>query len=202
MIKILLVPILVMVGLIGGIGLAIARTTAIQEASFAVAPKAPAPTGADALPAYDTVEEAAVHDAERLYKCSRAYECAGVIAQRPDGKFVVGPVRSSYSGDSVEYSLTVPMGWKLAAAVHTHPCNAQSHANPYFSPQDINGYLTYKVLGIMVNLCDGKVHEFDWTRDPPNNESPPEMEGTWMTQGRIVGQITVDGVSQEPNQGM
>ena len=203
MMKILLVPILVIVGLIGGIGLAIERTTAVQEANFTVEAKKVAPTGADALPGYDTLEEAAVHMAARLYQCSHAYECAGVIAQRPsDGKFVNGPVRSSYSGDSVEYSLTVPEGWKLAAAAHSHPCNPQSHANPYFSPMDLQGYLTYKVTGIMVDLCTGKVHEFDYLRDSPNNESPPEMPGSWMTQGRIVGQIDVDGASQEPKQGM
>src|SRR5580658_3157082 len=63
-----------------------------------------------ARPSYDTLEEAAVHGAQRLYECSHVYECGGSIAQRPDGKFVVGPVRTDYSGDSVAISHGVPMG--------------------------------------------------------------------------------------------
>src|ERR1700674_4119454 len=90
------------------------------------------------LTGYDALEEAGVHGIERAYQCSHAYECSGSIALRPsDGKYVVGPVRSDYAGDSVQVNHSVPPGWKLVADFHTHPCNADSHDVGYFSPQDM-----------------------------------------------------------------
>ena len=150
----------------------------------------------ESLPSYDTLEEAAVHAAERAYKCSHAYECGGSIAQRPDGRFVVGPVKSTYSGDSVAISHAVPGGWKLVADYHSHPCNAKSHEVAFFSPLDIEGSTMDRITGIMVDLCTGNVHEFTPGRDSPNNEKV--VDGVYLTQGRIVGHITVDGKSQEP----
>lgn len=156
----------------------------------------------DDLPAYDTLEEAGVHAIARAYQCSHAYECGGPIAQRPDGKFVVGPVYSSYLGDSLEMHHGVPPGWKLVADYHTHPCLPQHHDVPYFSPQDLEGYLSERLPGFMGDLCTGNVHEFVPGKDAPDNEEPPNDPGVHLTQGRIVGHIAVDGIDQEPNTGM
>lgn len=155
----------------------------------------------NSLPTYDTLEEAAVHAIERAYKCSHAYECGGALAQRPDGKFVVGPVHSSYSGDSVDINDSVPPGWTLVGDYHTHPCNSDSHYNAYFSPEDMGGVTMRHITGIMGDLCTGKVHEFTPGKDLPNNEQPNPLKPIWLTQGRIVGQIKVDGISQEPDTG-
>ncbi len=155
-----------------------------------------------ALPAYDTLEEAGVHAIERAYRCSHVYECGGPIAQRPDGKYVVGPVHSSYAGDSLDMHHGVPLGWKLAADYHTHPCLPQHHDVPYFSPQDLEGYLSEHLPGFMGDLCTGNVHLFVPGKDAPDNEQPPKDPDVHLTQGRIVGQLKVDGVDQEPNTGI
>jgi Domain of unknown function (DUF4329) len=150
---------------------------------------------------YDTLEEAGVHASARAYQCSHAYECGGVIAQRPDGKYVVGPIQSTYSGDSLETSSSVPAGWKLVANYHSHPCNNESHFTTFFSPIDISNNLSHRITGFMVDLCSGDVHEFDPSKDSPNDTEMPD-EGRFATKGRIVGHITVDGKSQEPDLGM
>lgn len=155
----------------------------------------------DKLPAYDTLEEAAVHAEERAYKCSRVYECGGAIAVRPDGKYVVGPVQTSYHGDQVDLSHSVPAKWKLAGDYHTHPCLPDSHLPGYFSPQDAMNNTFLRVPGFIADLCTGKVHEFD----PATMKSDAEYiesAGGYMTQGKIVGQIVVDGKSLEANTGL
>lgn len=151
-------------------------------------------------PAYNTIEEAAVHAIERAYKCSHYYECGGSIAQRPDGKFVFGPVRSDHSGDSTGIRHGVPDGYKLVGDYHTHPCNADTHYIAYFSDADMSQNTMFKITGFMGDLCTGKVHAFTPGRDSPNNEQPdPDKPFIWLTQGRIVGQIKVDGKSVEPD---
>jgi hypothetical protein len=174
-----------------------------------IAAEPPAPTPADVaqlavlmLPAYDTIEEAGVHGAQRAYQCSQAYECGGPIAQRPDGKYVVGPIHSDYDGASVTINHGVPRGWKLVGDYHSHPCNAESHEVAYFSPSDLGGNTFMHIIGFMVDLCTGQVHEFDPSRDQPDNEEPATSPGIHITQGRIIGHIVVSGISQEPNTGL
>src|SRR6516225_12173609 len=58
-------------------------------------------SGVYSLPTYETLNEAALATAVRLYKCSHYYECYAVIAQRPDGKFVGGYAYSDYNGAQV-----------------------------------------------------------------------------------------------------
>jgi hypothetical protein len=154
------------------------------------------------LPAYDTLEEAGVHAIARAYKCSHVYECGGAIAQRPDGKFVVGPVYSSYEGDSLEIHHRVPPDWTLVADFHTHPCLPQHHDVPYFSPPDLISAISSHVIAFMGDTCTGNVHMFVPGKDAPDNEQPPNDPGVYLTQGRIVGHITVDGIDVEPNTGM
>jgi hypothetical protein len=156
----------------------------------------------EGLTGYDTLEEAGVHGIERAYQCSHVYECSGSIALRPsDGKYVVGPVRSDYSGDSVQVVHGVPMGWKLVADFHTHPCNADSHDVGYFSPQDMAEVTALKITGFMGDLCTGEVHAFTPGRDKPNDVYLEDQE-IYLSKGRIIGHITVDGKSQEPDQGI
>jgi hypothetical protein len=154
----------------------------------------------DDLPAYDSLAEAGVAAIARDYKCSHVYECGGVIAQRPDGKFVVGPVRSDAAGDSVSLHYIVPSGWKLVADQHTHPCLPDSHHVNYFSPADVSNNLSGAIPGFMGDLCTGKVHFYDPATMSPNDEKTED--GFHLTQGKIVGQITVDGKSQEPDVGL
>lgn len=156
----------------------------------------------NALTGYDTLEEAGVHAIERAYQCSHAYECSGSIALRPsDGKYVVGPVRSDYSGDSVGVDHRVPVGWKLVADFHTHPCNADSHDVGYFSPQDMAESTAEKITGFMGDLCTGEVHAWLAGRDSPNDVYLEDQD-IYLAKGRIVGHITVDGKSMEPDQGI
>lgn len=159
-----------------------------------------AKTTLETLTGYDTLEEAAVHAVERAYACSHVYECGGVIAVREsDGKYVVGPVSSSYSGDSVQFRHGSPLGSHVVATYHTHPCHPQSHFDEYFSPEDLMGDITEHLVGIMGELCTGRVHEFDpLSMRPDTDEVQP---GTFITQGKIIGQIKVDGASVEPDQG-
>jgi hypothetical protein len=184
----------------GIVGVSVAvGTHADQRAKQAVS-VAPAPAGPDSLPAYSTLEEAGTRAIARAYQCSHVYECGGVIAQRPDGKYVVGPVRSDYSGDSVEIAYGVPMGYKLAADYHIHPCLPQSHHVAYFSPADTSNNIARHLIGFMGDLCTGKVHEFDPLTMKPDTDTLED--GLYLTQGKIVGQISVDGTKQEPNTGL
>lgn len=156
----------------------------------------------DSLPAYPTLEEAGVYAAKRLYQCSHVYECGGVIAKRPDGKFEVGPVSSSYDGDHVGIDHSVPPGYKMVADYHSHPCLPDSHAVEFFSPQDIAGDTALRIVGFMLDECTGAVHEFTPGRDAPNDVQVDEMELIFLTRGRVVGHIVVDGKNQEPKTGL
>lgn len=159
------------------------------------------PSLLDQLPAYDTLEEAGVRAIERAYRCSHYYECSGVIVQRDsDGKFVVGPVRSDYSGDSVGISTRVPPGGKLVADFHTHPCLPVSHDIAVFSPNDVASQTKLGIVGFMGELCTGKVHRFIPGKSPLSTLS--DDHDTTVSAGDIVGQIAVDGKSLEPATGM
>lgn len=154
----------------------------------------------DKLPMYDTLEEAGVAGALRAYQCSHYYECGAPIAQRPDGKFVVGPMLSSRAGDHTEMSHAVPKGWKLVADIHDHPCLADTHYTDFFSSQDLTGGYESKIVVFMGDQCTGKVHEFDYTKDSPNDTKVEE--DTYLTHGRIIGSFPVDGKSAEPKVGL
>jgi hypothetical protein len=159
------------------------------------------PSG-EGLTGYDTLEEAGVRGIERAYRCSHAYECSGSIALRPsDGKYVVGPVRSDYAGDSVQVNHSVPPGWKLVGDFHTHPCNDSSHDVGYFSPQDMAEVTATGVTGFMGDLCTGEVHEFTPGRDKPNDVYLEDQE-IYLSKGRVIGHIAVDGKSMEPDTGI
>ena len=152
----------------------------------------------DDLPTYDTLNEAAVYGAKRLYLCSHVYECGGVIAQRPDGKFVVGPLVSSYAGDHVNFGRGAPIGYKVLATIHSHPCLADSHEPDFFSPQDMIDVITHKEAGYMLNQCTGEVHLLT----PENIHLQQPSEGDiYIPKGEIIGKIPVSGASVEPNVG-
>jgi hypothetical protein len=155
-----------------------------------------------ALPSYGTLEEAGIAGIARDYQCSHVYECGGLIAQRPDGRFVVGPVHSDYEGDSVSMPSVVPKDWKRAGTHHTHPCMPTSHEVPFFSPQDLMGDISGHTIGFMGDLCTGEVHEFNPAKDAPADTPLPGDKDTWSTKGRIIGKIAVDGVSTEPKTGL
>lgn len=155
----------------------------------------------DNLPAYDTLEEAAVHAEERAYKCSHVYECGGVIAVRPDGKYVVGPVKTSYSGDSLGSGHSVPSKWKLAGDYHTHPCLPDSHLPGYFSSQDTMSNTFLRIPGFVADLCTGKIHEFDPATTRSDAEFGEAADG-YLTSGKIIGQIAVEGKSLEADTGL
>lgn len=155
----------------------------------------------ESLQGYDTIEQAGIAAIERAYRCSHVYECGGVIAKREsDGKYVIGPVDSTYSGDSVHFRSGSPLGSHVVANYHTHPCHMTSHFDEYFSPEDLMGDIAGRLIGIMGELCTGRVHEFNPAIMRPDVD---EVEpGTFLTQGLIIGQIAVDGKSVEPNTGM
>lgn len=139
-----------------------------------------------ALKRFDTQREAAVYAAARLEKCSHYYECSTTIAKDPAGKFVVGGARTDYQSDSVHTPDIVPIGWTLAADIHSHPC-VPEHVGNMFSPADIISSITSRTPMYMVDLCTGKVHEF------LNGITRPDEvlvnEDTWTTEGAIIGQV-------------
>ena len=171
----------------------------VDISGIVVAPSS-TPKTVDLLPSYATLEEAALNAIKRDYQCSQAYECGGVIAQRPDGRFVVGPVSSNYRGDEVQSNLGVPIGWKLVAHHHTHPCLPDSHHTNYFSPEDTSGVISQHLLEFMGDLCTGQVHEFDYKTMKPDEEKTED--GYYLTQGRIIGTVPVSGKSMEPDTGL
>ena len=154
----------------------------------------------DKLPSYATLEEAAVHAMMRGSQCSHYYECGGAIAQRPDGKYVVGPISSDSEGDSTHISHTVPPGWKLVADYHTHTCLKATHYVDFFSPQDVMGYLTDNIVGFMGDMCTGDVHEFVPGKDSPNDVRV--AENLYLTHGRVIGHFPVSGIIVEPDTGL
>ena len=152
------------------------------------------------LPRYDSLHEAAVAAAAKLYACSHYYECSTVIAKDHTGKFIVRPfMTSDEQGDHVEMSHSVPAGFELAADIHSHPCLPDDHAPSYFSPQDVMANTATKTIGYMLDECTGKVHEFIPGVTKPNEELIAGRDGLYSTHGNIVGQIPVDGKASTPN---
>jgi hypothetical protein len=138
------------------------------------------------LPSYATVREAGIAGIKRAYQCSAVYECGGVIAQRPDGRFVLGPSRTDYSGDEVEIPRGVPQGWTFAGDFHTHPCHPKSHADRDFSKDD----LQYTgVAHYMGELCNGRVHE--WVPIAAERYAQEDVQGEQLTEGDVVATIDV-----------
>jgi hypothetical protein len=144
---------------------------------------------ASQLPTFSTLVEAGVHGVARAYQCSRYYECGGIIATDRVGKFVVFPVASDYASDHVSIDDdNLPDGYIVVATYHTHPCIAR-YVTQMFSPNDLMNAILGEAVAFMGDLCTGKVHEFDPNADKPNTEQVgPTL---WLTQGRIVGQITL-----------
>lgn len=136
---------------------------------------------------FDSLDAAALYAAGRLEKCSHYYECSGLIVVDPKGKFTVGPVRTDYQSDSVSVSGSgVPSDWVKAAAVHSHPC-VPNHYTYLFSPQDVMGAIGERIINFMVDVCSGAVHKFDPAIDRPD---VTQVDGIWMTGGRLVGYVT------------
>jgi hypothetical protein len=155
-----------------------------------------------ALPRYDSLHEAAVAAAVKLYECSHYYECSTVIAKDKAGKFLIRPfLLSNDAGDNTEMSHGVPAGFELAADEHSHPCLPDSHEVSFFSPQDIMENTSTKTIGYMLDQCTGEVHEFIPGVTSPNETEMPGNPGVFSTHGKIVGKIPVDGKSVEPHTG-
>lgn len=164
----------------------------------AAIPKAAEVPYADKLVGYDEFNEAAVYAAQKMYACSKVYECGGAIGKRDsDGKFVVGDIGTSYSGDSLEDSHTpgAPKGSKQVSGYHSHVCLPKSHYNNYFSRQDVAEATEYSLPEVMLDLCSGKVHYFD-PKSMPAQDAEPGVD-YHTTAGQIIGQITVSGESYE-----
>lgn len=152
--------------------------------------------GADKLPAYDTLDAAAVHAAQNILECSTHYECGGPLAVRPDGKYVAGAVRSDDQGDHVRLNTNVPPPWKLAGTIHSHPCLADTHEVGYFSPDDVGSTITEGVPGYMLDECTGEVHVFDPATDKAGDTYLKDDE-IYLTKGRVIGVVKVSGESVE-----
>jgi hypothetical protein len=152
------------------------------------------------LHSFPTLREAGMYGIQRSYQCSHYYECGGVIAQGPDGRFIVGVTRTNFKGDSVALTHIAPPGYKVVADFHTHPCLPVSHYAHYFSPEDTANDTFNHVIGFLGDLCTGEVHEYD-----PSTMAPGDTQledDVFSTAGKIIGKIKVDGVSLEPDQGI
>jgi len=179
-----------------GASLLLKHKHVFQQAQIAVATKVQV---ADELPAYDTLEEAAVYGAKRLYLCSHVYECGALIAQRiDDHKYVIGPVASSYAGDHVNFSRNAPPTVKIVATIHSHPCLPESHEVPYFSPEDTADDISHGQPGFLLNQCTGEVSVFDPHGKPTFERLPDYDDDVYLSKGVIIGKIPVDGKSVEP----
>ena len=135
---------------------------------------------------FPSLHEAVMYESARLEQCSHYYECAGVLAIDPEGKFVAGAVHTDYAGDHVSMRHDVPDGWTLAADIHSHPC-VPHHIPSMFSPQDMMGSIISRTVSYMVDMCTGFIHEF-----VPGVTKPDQTlveEGVWLSEGKIVGQV-------------
>lgn len=135
---------------------------------------------------FATLHDAVMYAADRLERCSHFYECYGVIARDPLGKFVVSGVHTDYASDHVGGNHEVPTGWTFAADIHSHPCILH-HATGLFSPQDMMGsVLTRAPHSYMVDMCTGDVHEFT-----PGETKMDEVavDNIWLSPGKIVGHV-------------
>jgi hypothetical protein len=150
------------------------------------------------LTRFGTLHEAVMYDAVRLERCSHYYECAGVIAIDPSGKFVASAVHSDYAGDHVSMNHDVPPGWVLAADIHSHPC-VPHHVPSMFSPQDMIGSIITRTTSFMVDFCTGDVHEFI-----PGVTRPDLMpvDNIWLTPGIIVGHVPAFALEPTADEGI
>lgn len=140
----------------------------------------------DMLPRFASLHEAAVYGAARLERCSHYYECGAEIATDSAGKFVMSGVTTNYKSDSVRIPEAVPLGFKLVADIHSHPCLPNAYPQ-VFSPDDIISSITTRTTAYLVDLCTGKVHEF-----VPGVTKPDEVlidDDTWLTEGVVIGQV-------------
>jgi hypothetical protein len=135
---------------------------------------------------FPSLHEAVMYQANRLEECSHYYECAAVIAIDPKGKFTASAVHTDYESDHVSMSVDVPIGWQLAASIHSHPC-IPHHSVNLFSPQDIMGAIIYhEPAAYMVDMCAGDVHEFIPGVTQP---ATTKFDDIWLSGGNIVGHV-------------
>jgi proteasome lid subunit RPN8/RPN11 len=181
--------------LLAGVSLALALLPA----------RADTPAPANHPREFDTATEAAVRAFSTIYThISQYYEYGGVIAKRPDGKYVAELPTTEYAGDRTSIDtdpLEYPAGDEIVATYHTHPCLPSSHIPGSFSPDDLKSSREERYPAYMADLCTGNVHYFD----PAVDKSPDEMAsrlgaalgGKLPDAGHIVGHFPVSGVSLE-----
>ena len=150
--------------------------------------------------AYATLQEAGMYGVERAYLCSHNYECGGVIALRPDGKYVVSATRTDYDGVSVDVVANgkspFPTSWKVVADFHTHPC-LRGYWTGYFSNTDADGNMLECMEGYLLDQCTGLVHHFD----PATMKPEHNLDEGHATAGVIVGRVRVTGLDVSANEG-
>lgn len=136
---------------------------------------------------FATRKEAVLYSAARLTKCSTHYECAGTIALDSDGRYVSIPVYTNYQSDHVAIHSQVPVGFKMVAMIHSHPC-LPGYDTGFYSPQDLMASILSRMPSYMVDLCTGDVHQFLPGTDKPDDVQP-EGEQIYMSAGTIVGNV-------------
>lgn len=88
---------------------------------------------------------------------TKSGEHAGVIFQRPDGKYVYSTV-TPQSGDTFSLKASVPSGYKLAGIVHSHPGDDDDAG--YFSPTDVDVANQLKLPSYIRFLKDDSMRKF------------------------------------------
>lgn len=183
------------IALVLGLGLGLGARALSHRSPPILVLAPPAAPSAD-VPTYETITEAAVYGAKRLYACSQVYECGGVIVRLGNGAFAVGPLTSDYAGDHVSINRKVPASVRVVATIHSHPCLPDSHEPMYFSPNDLASDIEFGEPGFLLNDCNGEVSEVI----PAHVvfEHPPDSPEVFLTRGVVVGRIPVSGASVEP----
>jgi hypothetical protein len=139
---------------------------------------------------FDTIQEAGVYALQNAYNQSNAYEYGGIILETSEHKFLISAPTTKYSGDSTEidHTNTHFKTW-IVADYHTHPCLPYTHITSLFSEPDLASNMYLNIIGFIGDLCTGKVHEFD-----PSKDKPDDVTVTWpsghvesLTDGHIIG---------------
>jgi hypothetical protein len=159
------------------------------------------PAGAKPSLAFNTANEAAVYATQLIYSVTRWYEYGGVIARRPDGKFVVSRPRTQYHGEDVSFSEDPEdYQYPIVATYHVHPC-IKTAIPSVFSPQDLAGSRSANRPAYVADFCTGAVHY--WA--PGDGYSTVDelfklgitpimlARGVQLASGRIVGWFKVTG---------
>lgn len=138
---------------------------------------------------YATFVDATVAAAFKMYQESDVYEYTGLILETDLHTFRVSTPNTSWNAGSVGTQFNnLWQGYTIVAHYHSHVC-MPVHAFPgVFSDTDVALYARYSTIGVLLDMCSGRVLEFAPGVDAEDYEFP---DNTFGARGRQLGSIVV-----------